>query len=117
MLASRKLSPSLPSVTCAAHTRFVAEAVSRGWRASLVKAEELGRTWLIQRNYKLVGYVILALEIQLRIGGRDGLIDELCLVPEDRGKEFGTLALELIERAPWVRESSLSTSRFRAMIC
>lgn len=31
VLASRKLSPSLPSMTCAAHTRFVAEAVSRGW--------------------------------------------------------------------------------------
>jgi hypothetical protein len=27
------------------------------------------------------------------------LIDELCLVTEDRGKEFGTLALELIEQA------------------
>ena len=54
--------------------------------AALIDGAPLGRGWLVMLGGKPVGYVGLSLSFSIEAGGGEGCVDELCLVPEERGR-------------------------------
>ena len=49
----------------------------------------MARAWIVRHANRVVGYVVLTLGYSIKYGGRDGFIDDLCLIPEVRGKGLG----------------------------
>jgi GNAT superfamily N-acetyltransferase len=59
----------------------------------LVAEPEFGSVWTIACEGAPVGYLVLLLGYSLEFGGRFGLLDELFIEEEWRGKGMGTQAL------------------------
>jgi len=64
---------------------------------ALAASDPHGRGWMIRLEERTVGYAVLTWSFSIESGGRDGLIDELYLVPEVRGRGLGQRVLALIE--------------------
>lgn len=64
---------------------------------SLVDDQPLGHGWFVVVDGASKGYVVLTLSFSIEAGGRDGIIDELYLVPEIRGRGIGRQVLDLVE--------------------
>jgi ribosomal protein S18 acetylase RimI-like enzyme len=56
-----------------------------------------GAVWLFRLDGRAVGYLVVTHGYSLEFGGRDAFVDELFIVPEQRGRGFGTQALRIAE--------------------
>ena len=61
----------------------------------LLGQSTLGRVWLICRGPQSIGYIAICFGYSIEFGGRDAIVDELFILPEHRGKGFGTAVLAL----------------------
>ena len=57
-----------------------------------------GRIYLIQKEQKIVGYVFLSFYFSIEFGGRTAFIDELFVLPGDRGQGIGSKVINLVEQ-------------------
>ncbi len=57
-----------------------------------------GRIWLIQKDENIVGYVYLSFYFSLEFGGFTAFIDELFILPSDRGQGIGSKVINLVEQ-------------------
>jgi RimJ/RimL family protein N-acetyltransferase len=62
----------------------------------LLNNASLGQVWIIITNEKPIGYFILSFYYSLEYNGRTAFIDELFLLPENRGQGIGAAILERI---------------------
>ncbi len=72
---------------------FFDEPHARQALAALLDQPAWGRVFVIQRDDKPVGYLVLTFGYSLEYRGRDALVDELYLEPDARGQGLGTAAL------------------------
>ena len=83
------------------HARRAAEA--------LIAAPECGSIWLVEAEGRPVGMLVMTVCWSLEFGGRFGLLDELYIEEEWRGRGIGTHALKLAEQ--WCRERGMEALR------
>ncbi|NMG09879.1 GNAT family N-acetyltransferase [Brasilonema sp. UFV-L1] len=57
---------------------------------------QLVKIWLIVANSYIVGYAVLTFTFSFEFGGVQATIDEIYIMPEKRGKGWGTSVLELL---------------------
>jgi len=57
-----------------------------------------GRIYLIEKDKKIVGYVFLSFYFSLEFGGSTAFIDELFVLPRDRGQGTGSRVIHLVEQ-------------------
>ena len=57
-----------------------------------------GRIYLIEKDEKIVGYVFLSFYFSLEFGGSTAFIDELFVLPRDRGQGTGSRVIHLVEQ-------------------
>jgi len=74
------------------------EAEKRLTLENLFERPTAGRIYLIQTNQKVVGYVYLSFYFSLEFGGRTAFIDELFVIPGDRGQGIGSKVIDLVEQ-------------------
>lgn len=67
--------------------------------AALAAAEPRLRVWLIRDAGEVVGYVALTLGYAIEVGGIDAYVDDLYVVPSERGRGVGRRALLFVEQA------------------
>jgi ribosomal protein S18 acetylase RimI-like enzyme len=75
------------------------EEESRANLGRLLEEPGLGRVFVMDEDGTAVGYLVLTFGFSLEFGGRDGLVDELYVSPEHRGRGLGTRALEVASAA------------------
>ena len=73
------------------------EAMLREALDALLSDPANGRLLLIERDGALAGYIVLGFCFSLEFGGRYGLLDELYVLPSQRGGGLGKLALAEVE--------------------
>lgn len=61
---------------------------------TLLASPEFGQVWLVREDDELVGYVAVTFGFSLEFGGRFGLLDEIYLRPEARGRGLGAATLD-----------------------
>lgn len=71
-------------------------AIAHSALSSLVEHPDWGEAWLIMQGDRPAGYIVLTLGYSLEYGGRDAFIDELYVIPSERGKGIGTKALDFL---------------------
>lgn len=64
---------------------------------ALAASHPNGHGWMIRLGQRTVGYAVLTWSFSIESGGRDGLIDEIYLIPEVRGRGLGQRVLAMIE--------------------
>ena len=62
----------------------------------ILKDENIGRVWIIQRAGLTVGYAVLTVGFSMEYGGRDAFIDDLFIKKEHRGSGLGRTMMETI---------------------
>ena len=60
--------------------------------------ENLGKSWLIFSENKIVGYIILTFIFSFEYGGKIAFIDELFIKETARGKGIGKKTIQFIQR-------------------
>lgn len=75
------------------------ENESRAAFATLLSTPSLGSVWLAQQETVVVGYVALTLGFSLEFGGRDAFVDDLYVVPSQRGQGIGRAMIAACERS------------------
>ena len=60
---------------------------------TLLSDPGLGQAWLIEVDGAAAGYFVLTFVFVLEFGGRCAFVDELFILPEQRGRGLGTAAL------------------------
>lgn len=78
------------------HIAWDAARVRRAMHA-LIASPEHGRLVLIERDGTLAGYFVVGFCFSLEFGGRFGLLDELYVLPAQRGGGIGKRALAEVE--------------------
>jgi ribosomal protein S18 acetylase RimI-like enzyme len=63
----------------------------------LIGNSELGAVWMLEAEGKPLGYVVMTLGYSLEFHGRDAFIDELYIIPEYRGQDWGARAMRFVE--------------------
>jgi ribosomal protein S18 acetylase RimI-like enzyme len=66
----------------------------RGSLGKLLASPALGRVFIAQRDGEIIGYTVLAFGYSLEHQGRDALVDELYVVPAERGQGVGSRLLD-----------------------
>jgi ribosomal protein S18 acetylase RimI-like enzyme len=77
---------------------FDAQASRDALRGLLVDPAK-GRAWVVIRDDRVVGYVVLTLGWSLEYRGLDAFVDELFVTPADRGRGLGRKLLEALLQA------------------
>lgn len=77
--------------------------------AELLAAPEFGGIWIIESEGEIAGYFVLTVCFSLEFGGRFGLLDELYIAEEWRGRGLGSAALEFA--AAWCRGRGIGALR------
>jgi len=89
---------------------------TRGVLLQLLSDERLGRLTVFERRDEtLAGYLVLGFGFSVEFGGRDALLDEFYVAPEDRGQGIGRAALDFaLEqcRAAGIRAVHLEADHF-----
>ena len=67
--------------------------------ARFVRDSTYGKAWLILRDGKYVGYVVLTVSFSFEYRGYDAFIDELYIAEEYRRQGLGQRAMEFVETA------------------
>ena len=65
---------------------------------NLFERPTAGRIYLIQKDEKIVGYVFLSFYFSIEFGGVTAFIDELFVLPRDRGQGIGSRVIHLVEQ-------------------
>lgn len=91
---SRQLNEEDPAFTGGFHFD---ESAVRTALAQLMADPGLGRVWLITTAGEAVGYVALTFGFSLESHGRDALIDEIYVTPEQRGRGIGRQIIEQVD--------------------
>jgi GNAT superfamily N-acetyltransferase len=63
----------------------------------LLGRSPLGRLWLICLGPPPIGYAAICFGYTIEFSGRDAFVDELFIVPEQRGKGYGKAVLALLK--------------------
>ena len=74
--------------------------LSKAGRASLqqiCEGDPLVRGWMIEQDDQAIGYLVITIGFSIEYGGRDGFIDDLCLIPEARGQGTGAAIMKMAE--------------------
>ena len=71
--------------------------VSKALFLEFISNENLGKSWLIESDYKIVGYIILTFVFSFEYQGRIAFLDELYVTETARGKGIGSKALEFVK--------------------
>lgn len=66
---------------------------------ALLRDPGRGWVWVVERGATPVGYVVVTLAYSLEYLGRTAFVDEIYVVPAERGRGLGSKALALVERA------------------
>ena len=74
------------------------EPVAQRACEELLRSPDKGGAWMVRVQNETAGYFVLTLAFSLEFGGVFGLLDELYVRPEWRGKGIGTAALRFAER-------------------
>ena len=85
------------------------EARQRKGLENLTEAPDHGGTWIIQVDGRNAGYIVLTACYSLEFYGRYGLLDELFVDEQWRGKGVGTKALAFAEE--WSRNRGFRALR------
>lgn len=72
-------------------------AVAKGLLMEFIENEALGKGWLILKNGKPAGYVILTFVFSFEYKGRIAFLDELYITDEARGLGLGKQAVDFIQ--------------------
>ncbi len=64
---------------------------------SLINDRKLGGIWLVFSDEIMIGYIALCFGYSIEFSGREATVDEFYIMPEYRGKGFGTKVLECIK--------------------
>ena len=91
---SRSLNKEDPTFTGDFH--FEADAVHTALTQFLAEPM-FGRAWLVSDGGLPIGYVVLTFGFSLESHGRDGIIDEIYIAAEYRGRGIGKRVLEFVE--------------------
>jgi GNAT superfamily N-acetyltransferase len=75
-----------------------AEPAARAF-ATLLADERLGRVWLLEIDSAPVGYLVLTLCYAMEYGGLRGVVDDLFVRAEHRGKGLAGAGLEEVRRS------------------
>ena len=75
--------------------RFSSEQALKVWQKAWLQPNFV-RSWLLEFESEVVGYVVLTFGFSLEYGGLDAYVDELFVKPEFRGRGFATKALEFL---------------------
>src|SRR3989338_4302934 len=78
----------------------------------LLARPALGRAWLVREDGDLVGYLAVTFGFSLEFGGRFGLLDEIYLRPDARGRGLGAAILDHV--AAFALAQDLSAVRLEA---
>jgi len=65
---------------------------------ALFERPTAGHIYLIEKDEKIVGYVFLSFYFSIEFGGRTAFIDELFVLPRDRGQGTGSRVIHLVEQ-------------------
>ena len=90
------------------------EQIARDGLSKLLSDASLGRIWLIQCGGETIGYVVLTFGFSLEFHGRNAIVDELYIRPNDRSRGAGKRALEFVAeecRALGIRALHLEVER------
>ena len=60
----------------------------------IASGEPLARCWIMRRAGQAIGYLVVTLGYSIEHGGHDGFIDDLYLVPSERGRGIGAAVLD-----------------------
>ena len=71
-------------------------AVSEGLFFEFIENEALGRGWVIMKDDRPVGYIVLTFVFSFEYAGRIAFLDELFVSAEMRGRGLAKLALDFI---------------------
>lgn len=71
--------------------------VSKALFQEFISNENLGKSWLILSNTKIVGYLILTFVFSFEYQGKIAFLDELYVIEKARGKGIGGKALEFVQ--------------------
>jgi ribosomal protein S18 acetylase RimI-like enzyme len=74
---------------------FSSENALQVWQKALAQPDFV-RSWLLEFEFQVVGYVVLTFGFSLEYGGLDAYVDELFVKPKFRGRGFASLALEFL---------------------
>lgn len=74
----------------------IAIDVSKALFQEFISNENLGKSWLILSDNKIVGYIILTFVFSFEYQGKITFLDELYLTEKARGKGIGSKAIEFI---------------------
>ena len=74
------------------------EAEKRLTLEELFKTPTAGCIYLIQKEQRIVGYVFLSFYFSIEFGGVTAFIDELFVLPRDRGQGTGYRIIHLVEQ-------------------
>jgi len=76
--------------------RFRAGPISHAL-ARMLKDRRLGFAWIFRDGTRPVGYVLLSFNFDLEFGGFEGLVTDLFVKPEYRGRGVGERALAIVD--------------------
>jgi ribosomal protein S18 acetylase RimI-like enzyme len=65
--------------------------------ARLLKDRRLGCVWIFRDGTKAIGYVLLSFNFDLEFGGFEGLVTDLFVHDDYRGRGLGKRALEMVD--------------------
>lgn len=85
--------------------RFDAKTIGPALR-KLLRDEALGCVWIIEDAGHTAGYVILTFNYDLEFGGTEGIVTDLFLREQYRGRGLGKMALDRVSEYCRAREIS-----------
>lgn len=71
--------------------------VSKDLFRQFIQNENLGKSWLIEQNGNVLGYIILTFIFSFEFAGKIAFVDELYIKEEARGKGFGKSSIDFIK--------------------
>jgi ribosomal protein S18 acetylase RimI-like enzyme len=70
------------------------DAMGEAAVVQIARGEPFARAWIMRHGAAAVGYVVITLGFSIEYGGRDGFIDDLYVIPGERGRGLGGKLLE-----------------------
>jgi GNAT superfamily N-acetyltransferase len=81
------------------HSLAPAQAALEAAAAALIAEPRLGRIFVAEAGGRIVGVAAMSWSFSLEHGGRAAWLDELYVVPEQRGSGIGTMLLAAVRAA------------------